>query len=71
MTKQIEKFVKKIEAHNEVLLPWTLLIEGNKASALRADYYVAVSYPLLAMMDFAKIMTLPGSVDKHFTKIFK
>ena len=46
MGKRTEKFVKKIDVHNEVLLPWTILIEGNKASALRADYYVAVSYPL-------------------------
>ena len=69
--RRTEKFIRKIEAHNELLLPWTIVIEGNKAYAMRADFYVAVSYPLLDLMGFAKIMTLPGAVEEGIEDIFK
>jgi len=74
------KFADKIGAQNAALLPWMVLIENvtqedgtviAKATAMRADYYIAISYPLLDLMGFATIMTVPGAVIKDLEKYFK
>ncbi len=77
------KFPDKIGVQNAGLLPWMVLIENQsvsedgkesvvaKATAMRADYYIAISYPLLDLMGFASIMTVPGAVIKDLEKYFK
>lgn len=69
--KRTMKFVDKIGVQNAGLLPWMILIEDGKATAMRADYYIAISYPLLDMGGFMGIMTVPGAVEKDLTKYFK
>ncbi|MFC2074454.1 hypothetical protein ACFLR3_04295 [Campylobacterota bacterium] len=75
------KFPDKIGTQNAALLPWMVLIENKTedgketgtaiATAMRADYYIAISYPLLDLMGFATIMTVPGAVIKDLEKYFK
>ena len=65
------KFADKIGAHNAGIMPWMILVENNKATALRADYLIAISYPLLDMGGFMGIMTVPGAVEKDVSKFFK
>jgi hypothetical protein len=71
LDKRTMKFVDKIGVHNAGLLPWMVLVENGKATAMRADYYIAISYPLLDMGGFMGIMTVPGAVEKDLTKYFK
>ncbi|PHR54336.1 MAG: hypothetical protein COA44_13575 [Arcobacter sp.] len=80
LKKRTMKFVDKIGAKNAALLPWMVLIENvkqkdgtviAKATALPADYYIAVSYPLLDMGGFMGIMTMPGAVVKEMNKLMK
>ena len=69
--KRTMKFADKIGAHNAGILPWMILVEDNKATALRADYMIAISYPLLDLGGFMGIMTVPGAVEKDVSKYFK
>jgi len=71
MDRRTNGFVKKIGTQNAQLLPWAVLIEGGKAKALSAKYFIAISYPLLTMTEFMTIATVPGAVDKDLQKIFK
>lgn len=83
LSKRTMKFPDKIGVKNAGLLPWMVLIENEtvtkdgketviaKATAMRADYYIAISYPLLDLMGFATIMTVPGAVIKDLEKYFK
>ena len=69
--KRTSKFVKKIGRANAAILPYCVSVENNKASALSAKYYIAISYPLLDMNGFMGIMTVPGAVVKDLEKVFK
>ncbi|MDA3907696.1 MAG: hypothetical protein PF437_01280 [Sulfurimonas sp.] len=69
--KRTAKFTKKIGRANAGLLPWTIVIEDGKATALSAKYHIAISYPLLKMGGFMGIMTVPGAVVKDLQKPFK
>jgi len=69
--KRTKKFVKKIGRQNAAILPWTVLIENGKATALNAKYYIAISYPLLDMSGFMGIATVPGAITKDLEKAFK
>ncbi len=69
--KRTMKFVDKIGATNAGILPWMILIENGQAKALRADYMIAISYPLLDLGGFMGIMTVPGAVEKDVQKYFK
>jgi hypothetical protein len=83
LAKRTMKFPDKIGVQNAGLLPWMVLIENEtiqidgkdvviaQATAMRADYYIAISYPLLDLMGFATIMTVPGAVIKDLEKYFK
>ncbi len=71
LTKRTMKFVDKIGIQNAGILPWMILIEDNKAKVLRADYIIALSYPLLDLGGFIEIMTVPGAVEKDVRKYFK
>lgn len=71
LDKRTSAFPKKIGTQNSELLPWAVLIEGGKAKALNAKYFIAVSYPLLDMGGFMGIMTIPDAVTKSLQKTFK
>ncbi len=71
LDKRTSAFPKKIGTQNGELLPWAVLIEGGKAKALNAKYFIAVSYPLLDMGGFMGIMTIPDAVTKSLQKTFK
>lgn len=71
LERRTNGFVKKIGTQNGQLLPWAVLIEGGQAKALDAKYFIAISYPLLTMDQFATIMTAPGAIQKDLEKIFK
>lgn len=71
LSKRTSKFVKKIGRANAAILPYCFTIENGKATALNAKYYIAISYPLLNMNGFMKIMTIPGAVIKDYEKVFK
>ena len=71
LSKRTSKFVKKIGRANAAILPYCFTIENSKVTALNAKYYIAISYPLLDMNGFMKIMTIPGAVIKDYEKVFK
>jgi hypothetical protein len=65
------KFPKKIGYENSQLLPYTVLIEKGTAKILAPKYYIAISYPELAMSNFMKIATVPDAINKDIKKMFK
>ncbi len=69
--KDTAKFVQKIGVQNAQLLPYTILIEGDKARILAPKYYLAISYPQLKMSQFMTIATIPGAIEKDCEKPFK
>lgn len=71
LSKRTKKFVKKIGRANGAVLPYCISIENGKATSLEAKYYLAVSYPLLTMSEFATIATVPGAIKKDLSKPFK
>ena len=71
LSKRTKKFVGKIGRQNAAILPYTVSVEGDRASALEAKYYIAVSYPLLTMTTFTTIATVPGAIKKELSKPFK
>ncbi|MFY9141832.1 hypothetical protein [Sulfuricurvum sp.] len=71
LDRRTNGFVKKIGTQNGEILPWAVLIEGGKAKALSAKYFIAISYPLLTMSEFMTIATVPGAVENDLKKIFK
>lgn len=71
LDRRTNGFAKKIGTQNGQLLPWAVLIEGGQAKALDAKYFIAISYPLLTMDQFATIMTAPGAIESDLKKIFK
>ena len=66
-----ERFAKKIGRANAGLLPWTIVVSGEKATMLKAEYYIALTYPQLGMMQFGGIASVPGDVIKDLKKPFK
>lgn len=71
LDKRTSAFVKKIGTDKAELLPWAVLIENGEAKALKAEYHIALSYPLLDLGGFANIMTAPAAVIKSLEKTFK
>lgn len=71
LDKRNSGFVKKVGTQNSEILPWAVLIEGGKARAMNAKYYIAISYPLLTMNEFMGIATMPDAITKNIQKIFK
>lgn len=66
-----QRFVKKIGRANAGILPWPVVVSGGKATMLQAEYYIAMNYPLLGMMQFTTIASVPGDVIKDLKKPFK
>jgi len=71
LSDKTKTFVNKIGSENAEVLPYTILVEEGNATALKAEYYIALSYPLLSMGQFMTIATLPGAVEKELKKPFK
>lgn len=69
--RRTTKFVKKIGYQNAALLPYPVLIEGEKAKILEPRYYIALMYPMLTMSDFMTIATVPGAIERDCSKIFR
>jgi hypothetical protein len=71
LKKRTKKFVKKIGRANAAILPYCVAIENGQAVALDAEYYIAISYPLLNLGKFMGISTVPGAINKDLEKAFK
>lgn len=71
MSKSTENFVDKIGTDKAILLPYTVLIEGDKAYALHAKYYLALSYPKLSMGQFMTISSIPDAIERKLKKALK
>lgn len=71
LDKRTSGFVKKVGTDKAEVLPWPVLIENGEAKALKAEYHIAISYPLLDLGGFANIMTVPAAVLKNLEKTFK
>jgi len=70
LDERAKSFVDKIGTQNAELLPYTILIEDNKATALKAEYYIAISYPLLSMGEFMNIASTPGAIERSLKRPF-
>ena len=64
-------FTKKIGRNNAALLPYPILIEGDKAYILNPKYYISFMYPKLSMSGFMTIATVPTAIIEECEKIFK
>ncbi|MDP2079330.1 MAG: hypothetical protein Q8J85_14965 [Sulfuricurvum sp.] len=71
LDKRTSGFVKKVGTDKAEVLPWPVLIENGEAKALKAEYHIAISYPLLDLGGFANIMTVPAATLKNLEKTFK
>ena len=71
LSDKTAKFVNKIGTKNAVVLPYAILIEGDKAYILAPKYYLALSYPQLKMTQFMTIATTPGKITKECKAAFK
>jgi hypothetical protein len=71
MSKGDESFISTIGEDKALVLPYTVLLEGGKAYALHAKYYLAISYPKLTMGEFMKISSIPGKIEKTLKKSIK
>ncbi len=71
MSRSSESFISKIGEDKALVLPYTILIEGGKAYALHAKYYLAISYPQLTMGEFMKISSVPGAIETQLEKLVK
>lgn len=71
LSKRTKRFLKKIGTQNAEMLPYTILVEDGKATALSPEYYIAISYPLLSMGGFMNIATVPGAIEKELRSPFE
>ena len=71
MGKSTEGFINKIGTDKALVLPYTILIEGGKAYALHAKYYLAIAYPKLTMGEFMKISSVPDAIEKKLKQSVK
>ncbi len=65
------EFPLKIGVQNAGLLPYTVLIEDDKALTMAPKYYIAVSYPMLSMGNFMTISDVPDAIVDELEAIFK
>lgn len=70
LSRLTEQFVKTIGIQNAALLPYTIMIEDGRATALSAKYYIAISYPQLSMRAFMNIARTPGAIEKELKAPF-
>ncbi len=71
LSQETSSFPLKIGVKNAGLLPYTVLIENDKALAMAPKYYIAVSYPMLSMGNFMTISDVPDDIVDELKAIFK
>ncbi len=69
--KRTQKFPYRIGTNNAALLPYPVLIKGNKAYIMDPKYYISVMYPLLKMSEFMTIATVPDAILKEAQRVFR
>jgi hypothetical protein len=68
---EIEGFLTTLKSeNNSVLMPYTVLIEKNKAYIMDPKYYLAISLPQLEMGQFMTIANIPDKIKSAFFKVF-
>lgn len=70
LSKKTEAFVSRLGAQNAEILPYTILIEGDKAVALDPKYYIPLNYPMLNMTELMGIATVPGAIERDLRAVF-
>ncbi|MDD5358976.1 MAG: hypothetical protein PHI79_06515 [Sulfurovaceae bacterium] len=70
LSDRTSKFASKIGSQNTIVLPYTILVENNKAYILHPKYYIALMYPLLDMGTFMTIATAPGAIENEIKGVF-
>ena len=68
---KIQNFPTLIGTKNAALLPYPVVIEGDKATILDPRYYISVMYPLLQMSQFMKIAAIPDAIIKESKNLFQ
>jgi len=58
------------QEQSAAFLPYTVLIQGNKAKILHPKYYLALSLPKLTMGEFMNIMDTPTHIEDYFKSLF-
>jgi len=71
LSKRTKKFPKIIGLTNAGLLPYPILLEGNRAMILDPKYYISVMYPNLKMEEFMKIASIPEAIIKDCHRVFR
>lgn len=71
LSETTSAFPLTVGVKNAGLLPYTVLIEDDKAIALAPKYYIAVSYPMLSMGDFMEISDVPDIIVEELEAVFK
>ena len=69
--KRTQKFPYRIGTNNAALLPYPVLIKGDKAYIMDPKYYISVMYPLLKMSEFMTIATVPDAILKESQRVFR
>ena len=69
--KRTQKFPYRIGTNNAALLPYPVLIKGDKAYIMDPKYYISVMYPLLKMSEFMTIATVPDAILKETQRVFR
>ncbi len=69
--KRTQKFPYRIGTNNAALLPYPVLIKGDKAYIMDPKYYISVMYPLLKMSEFMTIATVPDAILKEAQRVFR
>jgi hypothetical protein len=70
LSSDTKSFVETIGRTNAEVLPYTIMIENGKATALHAKFYLAISYPLLTMGEFMTIVNTPGAIEDELKEPF-
>jgi hypothetical protein len=71
LSPSTSEFPLKVGVQNAGLLPYTVLIEEDKAISMASKYYIAVSYPMLSMGDFMAISDVPDIITEELEAVFK
>ena len=66
-----QHFPALIGTKNAALLPYPMVIQGDKATILDPRYYISVMYPLLQMSQFMKIAAVPNAIIKEAQNLFQ
>lgn len=72
LSQKVEGFPTKLkQPENAGLLPYTVLIQDDKAMIMHAKYFIALSFPRLGMGQFMTISDIPGKIEDEFESYFQ